>query len=818
MIQHWQRPIVAFGLLVALSSGACSDEADPSNDTGVTDLGDDGSEDLTDTGEDTTQDVAADAVPDQADQGSETGTDAGADADVNDEPDLGVCPGSISCFDDEFDRPRTAICIQEGFPTGTSCPLISEGLACCVPPFACETDDDCEAAREAEGFCSDDRYACTCNVTDGTCSSFICATDDECEEDTICRSGSCVEEGSREGLVARIVSPGGVIFEGETRTLVAVAVDPEDPTRVFDDVAITWSSDEVGRVSIGETTGVIVGEAEAGEAIITARVADNEEDPGSSVTIVNYEETDAPVRVVVISEDQRMPVSGAQVVFEFGDAGFRVTGADGVAELSEDPGAYYVHVTHPDYGYVSFVGLDSETTSDLLVSLPPNAFVEVVPESELDEGSDLPCQEIDGETLCYDLEGVGAVVGYPDFEVVANEGEVDVAITGFGLGNSLLDLNFEIIVGPNIKRDLSDGPIPVDDLAEIPGGVTMAFNRDPFVPTYVATALPGERTIWSLGGRVSLSENPNLLPDILEQIDGDIELGQIIAVILPLFQDFYSGIETGLEVELAEEGELSLSRFDTRLDVPMARRVFVDAPTIPSSEQRPLETGIFLAGAMVPGQGFIPLGITAAVDDADGTPADGVLDGDTETSTVIDPLPMNLAPIHGGIESPLTEYLIVAVALGLRDPPGDQPNRENTAGTILRVPAGEFLPSEVTFPNASFPEVAEGSTYDPETRTVTITPPAGDAPDFYRLLFKSERGRIWQIHVPPTLTSVPVADLESLLGAEDRAAGERPSVLSLYLVSEGDGAADYDELMSPTGPNFLDIVRYVDQFSVYEIR
>ena len=764
----------------------------------------------------------------EADTSSDVVEDVGVDlnvpevtAEVEEEPDLGVCPGSISCFDPERERPRAAICANAGMPAETICVMVpGGGEACCVPPFSCETNEDCENAREEEGFCLDERFDCVCNTIDGSCASEVCAIDGECDDGQFCRDGECVADEPDDDLVARIITRSGVITEAEQRQLVAIAVDPDDSSRVFYDVPITWATSESDSVQISDS-GVVTGGTVAGASEVTATVTRNTSDPGDAIVINNYiDAAEGDFRVIVVDENSHAPVEGAWlwIAPTSGDA-FEpfAQHMDGVSQLDltiTGDGAIDVTVFHPDFSYVTHVGIEGDV---LLVTLPPTGYAEVTPQEQ--PGGEarecVPPAAPDGETLCYELEGVAAVTGFPDFDVLPNVGEIDVAITGFSLGNSLLDLNFELIVGPNIDRDISNGPVPVDSLAEIPGGVTLAFNLDPFVPSYVITSQPGPRVMWTLGGRVSLSDNPTLLPEILDQIGGDIQIGQIIAVVLPLFSDFYSGIEPMVELELTDD--LDLYHLDASLSVPMARRLFVNPPTIPIPDDAPLETGIFLAGVMVPGSGFVPLGITAAVDNANGTELDGVLDGDTDTEE-IDPIPLNMAPIHSGISSPLTQYMLVSLALGLEDPPGGGRRRENTVGTITRVAVGETLPDQITFEQSSFPKTPDGSSYAAETRTVTIVPASDQDVDFYRVLFKFHRGQTWQVHLPADRTTyvVPNPSVDDIPIFVDRTTKLKISLISVAIEGD-DGELGYGDLLTPGGATFLDLVTVVSEFSILEI-
>ena len=781
---------------------ACSDETS-TPDAGGTDQG--------------TEDVAADTTIDSADVGDDEGAEeTGLPDAVDEEVPVDPCEGSISCMDPDLDRPRTSICFDNDFPPGSSCQLVpGGGEACCIPPFACETDEDCEAERVDADFCPDEAYGCACNTADGTCFTFVCFTDAECDGDQVCRDGNCTDEGSTAGLVARLVTPSGPITEGETQQLIAVAVDPDDDSRVFSDIAISWTSDVTDRVAV-DSSGAATGGSTAGSATITARVTDNGDDTGDTIELFNYTDHDQTLRVIVFDETSRTPVDDAPVIIELSDSNIELaTSATGEAFLSETVTfPVGVHVLAPDYEYVSVIGVD---TDDLLISVRPTTYAEIRDAGDEHVSDEAICETIEGENLCYELEGVSAVVGVPDYSSITKSGEIDVALTGFEMANGLLDLNFEIIVGANVSRDLSNGPVPIDGLSDMPGGVTLALIGDAMIPTYVLTSAPAERVIWTLGGRVSLSENPNLLPELIEQFNGDADIGRIVALILPVFRDFYVGVTSDYAIDLADEG-LSLSRHDNEFFVPMRRPITMLAPTVPLSETRPLETGLFIAGAVVPGRGFVPLGVTAAVDDANGTPFDGVLDGDTDTDE-IEPISMNVGPIHGGLAAPGTYYAIVGVALGLGNVPSGQPDRENGVGFIHRLAPGELPPATIDLAYTAFYELPEGSSWNSDTRLVTIVSVDDQDVDFYRVNFRADRDRKWSIFVPPSITEYTVPDLTGIVDDfEDRTNAKQVTVLTVDLLGDGDDAVTFADVLPPVWPTAIDLAEVVEQFSRLELK
>ncbi|MCB9506610.1 MAG: hypothetical protein H6700_10130 [Myxococcales bacterium] len=777
---------------------ACSDDPGSSEDVGT-----DPSVDTADVGPDT--DVATD-IP-------ETDPDVAPDADADVAPDTeevdvdpGPCPGAISCIDEISGNPSLRVCTEAGYPTGTICERQSESVACCVPPFSCTTDADCEAARATEEFCLDSRFPCVCNGATGQCGIGLCSSDAECDAGEACAGGVCAPAPDAAGYVARILTPPGYIADGETIALVAVAVDPADPTHVHPDAEITWAI-EAGDGATVSATGALTGSTTPGATTVIARVADNASDPGDTVVFTNIEDPSAGPRVVVVDADTRAPLEGALVVS--GDEEVS-TDATGVAELAATPsGAVSVFAAGHSYATVLGAGAGA-----ILVPLPADqqaivneirdGFVctassdTVVATEETDDcgGADQPF------CLCYELENVDAVKGSPDFAGIPDTGDLAVSISGFSLGASLLDVNFDLIVGPSLQRVFPDGsPLPLDDTVEIPSGVTLQFNGQRLIDNYVLTSGAGDRSVWSIGGVVPLS---TVLLDILPNLSGNLDIGSIIAAILPFFDEFYSGVSA--PIPLSASGTFPVRDPQVALDVPTQRRVFVEVPQLPALATGFTDTAIVLGGALIPGEGFVPLGITGGSDDVSAASADGFVDGDLEAAG-IQPLRISMAPAHGPAAAPTSQYAFAHVALMLGDR-ADAP-REAAAGIITRLPVGASLEGTYTTGGTDFPPIPLGTAWDAATRTLTLD---GDlAYDFVRVVFKDDVGHAWVVYAPGDATSITIPDVPATFAGSDRAARGRLNVVGVNLV---DGAPDYAGLLAVNGASFSDIFEFLSSFAV----
>ena len=521
--------------------------------------------------------------------------------------------------------------------------------------------------------------------------------------------------------------------------------------------------------------------------------------------------------MTVVDEVTAERLEGATVYWVDAEgSGMFETDADGTGNIDSD-GPVDVHVFMEGYNYVSVIDLRSD---NLLLTVPPVQRVDI---NEIRDG--FVCEDpgvIDdtgecGEDerspcLCYDLENVDVVKGVPQFDRVANIGELKVSLNGFALGNTLLDLNFDIIVGPNIDRVFpDDSPIPLDDEAEIPSGVTISFNDGPIIESYIATAPAGERTLWSVGGVVSISDNPDLIPEIVAGVGGSLDIGPIIALVLPLFEDFYSGVAPGLTMDA--DGTFPVRDPGLLLNVPTQRAVDLTAPMLPEINGGWPDTAVVLSGALLPSEGFVPLGVTAAVDSpGDGLGADGILDFDADTDE-IDPIPMRMAPIHGALSAPGTQYMFASVALELGDALGV--DGDLASGIITVLDAGVELPETLDLSDTPFPTFAEGSTWSVDDRELSIVAPTTGS-DLYRVVFKGSGSRNWVVYAPGDAESFTLPAPDDDLVFEDRTEREEVNVVAVTL-RESSGVG-YAQLLEANGTNIPDLFRYVTTFSNYPVQ
>jgi hypothetical protein len=817
-MMKWEcRPLWALAVSVMAGVGCGSDSGD-----GTLPPSADASED-------------ADGATDDADAalGSDSGEDSGLDAsddpsDPDTTPDVApdvppdttpppICGDETFCIDPRTGNRNVAICREAGYPAGTRCVAVDAVTACCEGPFRCTSDLSCEERRESEGFCADPRYPCVCDVDAGTCSLAVCSEDAECGAGSVCVDGLCAEPGLAGDYRGRALTPTAWMRVGDTLALRGVAVRTSDPNRTDRTLPLEWTV-ETGGGAVSLAGSMLTATA-PGEATVLVRVAGNAGDPGDAVRVVVVEgATDGFIVVHAVDEATRLRIeSDVHVLFvpQADPAAAEQETTDvGVVSWDAPGGLVDVHVFADGYSYMSFIGV---TDGTLVVPLPPieradfreerDGFVcdTSVPgtyrdESGCGEPSQAPC-------MCYTVQNIDVVRGSPDFGLVQGDGELSVSLGGFSLGNSLLDLNFDRIVGPQIRRIIPPNPvINVDDPVDIPSGVTLFLNNQPFVDSFIGAAPAGRRTVWSVGGTVPLGETLRIL---LPSLSGNLEFGPIIAAILPLFSDFYSGVTD--PIELVSEGTFPVRDPGLRLNVPTQRRVSILSPELPRIADGWSDTAIFLGGAIVPGDGFVPLGVSGGTDVLGRGEADGRIDGNHDTPEV-DPVSLSMAPMHGSIATPHTRYAFASVALLLGDDLPGAP-REATAALFTVLDAGAPLPTVLPYGDATYPPFAFGSEWqnDEGQRTMALDDVDASSYDFYRFVFQGRDNRNWIVLAPETTTRFSLPEVPESL-ASDPIASARVQVVAIRLrASEG---ATYEGLVEARTGSLLDLFEFVEGFSL----
>ncbi len=652
---------------------------------------------------------------------------------------------------------------------------------CCVPVFRCTSDDDCASfAGDADMGCPDGRFACRCDTSTGTCWQWTCARSEDCGGGMVCATGACVPAPTSWAAVVRgrpvVVTPGatvqlhGVLVGGDGGAAVRAPQAPE------------WQSSDEGVVAV-DASGLLTGGSQAGTAEV--RMRGDGSDWSEPVAVFNPGTAPAGgVRVVAVDDATRTPVEG-WVAVTLADG--TIAGSplqDGVAFFGGVEPPVDVHVFSPDHQYISWIGLDQ---ADIVVLVPRrfNVDLDISPDGTLD-----PAAQV--------FEGKGSILtGSPDFSDYYKPGEIELAIGNSAVTDGLFTFDLPVILGPNVRRYFDpEAPTSLfdpDKPIELPGGVTLAIGF-PVISTYWLAAPAGRHPLWTLGGRVALGDE-GLGEKVSAIIDGakggNLDVTEIVAALLPLFDRFYSGVAWA---DFAEEPDFANPpQLDLALQVPLSHRLAIEVGPLPELGAPDLwaDAAFVIGGASLPSGELVPLGLTAGTDkeSADATP-DGIVDGDPGTPGV-QPLRIAMAAPHGGVQGDGTRAVIAAVAAAI-DTKGNSGKLQGGSGVLTDIELPAASPPGATPPSVTldpFLPLAAATSWDPATRTIGIESVEGT--QWTRVVFDAADGWTWHVWVPAGTSSavLPVpSDVTGQADLPDRAAEASHYVVNAFELREGLGA------------------------------
>jgi hypothetical protein len=673
---------------------------------------------------------------------------------------------------------------------------------CCVEVFKCGSDDDCATTGFDEGQCTDDRYACLCDVDSGVCFEWLCGSNDECGTDEVCDAGACVA--ISEALSVRLVGPTVVLTPGATGQLLVEAFDPDDPDLGFG-TDVTWVSDDE-EIATVDDAGLVTGGEMAGVTTVGAQLG-GDADSRVSVEIQNIvPEAASTLTVVALYERSLEPVLGRYALVSSEDGTLVASGPipeDGLIDTDAELGAGCdVHLFPEDGDFVSWLGAPADG-GVLFLPVPRTAFGELSVSPELDVDPDATV-----------LDGVNIVRGTVDFGDYGKEGVFDLTLSSTAFSSGLFDFSLETLLGPNVERYFDpDNQIPeVDNTksTEIPGGITFGMGG-PAVPEFHLTPGQGAHRVWTLGGRITMEQIAPVADQLFGAFGGGgLDFGLLVGTLFPAFADFWSGV--AMTPELAGDDDMSVMPLETSLLVPLGLSAGVMPAMLPAMGELGVADAVFmLAGALTPDQLFLPLGLTADTDTRDpaNDPPDRWVDGDDSTEE-IEPQTLPFAPLHSGLGGPHGRYAVAVVAAALRGDNND-PRPDGGSAVLLRYDPGVEPPADITVPEfLGFPME---SSWDPETRELSVAPLSGATTQ--RVLFKHKQGRHWTVWLNGRADYTLPNPQEFAGELEDRAA-----TVNLVLVNSlelADGMT-LETLAAPGGVNLDGLLDAVDRASFVDIR
>ncbi len=685
------------------------------------------------------------------------------------------CQSGEECNEETF--VCEVLCTEQGADCSSDRGSCCDGFACDLFKNTCEAvcsaDDDCVSSHADVDFASD--LQCQ---NDGTCDFQHCSSDDNCRPGTVCYNGDCVSPADCSQVASCSLVPDSVVTQTGTTAILSASAFLTSGA-LAPGASFTWASGDDTIASVA--AGTVTGGASTGSTKITATVAGC--DTTCTADVLNYGAVESGVRVVAIDELTGEPLEGITVDIE--GVGTQTTDSSGVAafagaDLSTTPAN--VTLSDSTIGYVSFMQADS---NDIIAHLG----------------------------IQPDDTKAGGYVGKFDFNKVIcapeDPCEVKLGFTGCSIPGNLFNLNVDSLIGEMIMTHIELGSTVVDQA--LPGGLVFGLNDTWFRESYQATGTPGMRVAWGLGGKLNLADLIEILGPVIS--GGDMDIGAILAAVLPMFSSFYTSIVPNVAInpidKVADTNDINgnedtdelvpdydnfpqLPGGDMVLKVPMDQSVTISVPALPSDGNGGyLYDGVIvLAGVMVNGAGLVPLGISAGLDapTAEDTP-DGTIDDFT----------INVSDVAGRLPDGTYDRVIVVLALNI----AKLSDKENTDPLVLggQVRYVDSFSGKLNL-NA-FMEPAS-YTFDSENRQVTVDSVPSDASAMLFLANKKDVG-LWQIFHPIATGTIEMPAAPT--------AGDRLDTVGMGVLKFS-GGVTYSDLIEFNDTNLVDLVRLVSDFVV----
>lgn len=674
---------------------------------------------------------------------------------------------------------------------------------CCVKKQICKSDTDCMAML-GTAVCPDSNFTCGCDVDSGACMPSMCHVDAECGAGKQCHQGGCLAPLADADLATRLLRPWWHTAAGSqvsaATELAAQAVDVKG--NVKPDAVFEFTLAATESFTLDAATGTLKATDKAGKATVTAKVKGSSK-ISNAATLWNLGALAAGknLRVTAVDDVTAAPLQGKVVVVGLAEATTPVAAMTvdldgGTASLAGVQFPCDIHVFGKDHAPVSVLRYQpTGATGEVMLPAPLYSIADL---TFLEDGT-----LVKAESKLVNADLLGGTVTYP------GDGEAGVGVTSLAFGPGLLNFNVQSILGPKVSRPFSDeAPAIVNPSKgkpqDVPGGVTFLLGK-PVVTHYVLAGAPGKHTLWTLAGRVALSDVIPVVSAIVDNVQDGIDIGKVVSLLLPYFSSFRSQVV--FDLPFADKLTEPMSKLDLAPTFPLGHHVEVTMVPLPAiAEKKWADLAFVIGGALMPQGEIVPLGLTAGADKGGGDNdkvADGNVDGDP-TAPGAQPLQLSAAPLHSGTRVGAANHVLVTAAVVLADKA--QGKRE---GASLQITEPGVLPK--TFTPEAFLPLPAGSTYDMPTATLNVKVIEGA--QFYRVTIQGPEDAQWLMVLPASMAGKPVhlPDLTALGGPTNLAAAAKRVYVAAFELRK---TLPLSDLLAPGG--MTDLVRRVKRTSFYD--
>lgn len=661
---------------------------------------------------------------------------------------------------------------------------------CCVAKLVCKVNADCTAQLGIAAGCPNKDLTCVCDAEAGECVQGMCGGDGDCAKGEVCSQGGCKAPLAAGELSARLLRPVWIARPGNSvdAVLGLGAQARDDKGNVKVDAEFDWTLSDGASFSL--EGGALKALDKAGKATITAKVKGSSKAASAKANLWNLGPLPAgkKLRVTAVDEFDSAPLTGKVVVIGLADAptpnaAVVVDLVDGQAAFGDVAFPADIHLIPKDHAPISVLRYTGDAAADLLLPSPLQHFAEL----EFDEAGAI----VASKTQVIHGDAVTGTVVYP------GEGEASLGLTALAFGPQLLNFSVDSILGPNVRRPFDkDAPTFVNPdpgkPQEIPGGVTFSLGK-PVVTHYVVAGAPGGHTVWTLAGRLALSGLLEEIGKIFDAVDGGLDIGKVVSVLLPYLSGFSSHVgEIALGETLSSPIKL-IAPLEPKF--PLLLKTQVTVPPMPKYAAGWADLVFVIGGALMPMGEIVPLGLTAGADSqGKEDPADGKVDADLKEAGE-QPLKLAVGPLHSGLQFGADNHVFVTAAVVLAE------KGKKEGGSII-ISAPKPVPG--AYNPGDFMALPEGSSLVKATGKLKVAAVAGAG--FYRVNVTGANGQAWLVLVPEA-KEFQLPDL-SAYGATLTAANCKKALVGAFELSK---AMTLQELVAPGGLN--DLVRLVRRTS-----
>ena len=447
---------------------------------------------------------------------------------------------------------------------------------------------------------------------------------------------------------------------------------------------------------------------------------------------------------------------------------------------------------------------------------------------------------------------VDGVTGTFDFADVTTQGDIKLGLAGAAINAAITDLDFKTIIGEFVDTQIDIEGITADggQTVGLPEGLVIGLGATDFKGNYVALSdKKGPGIAWALAGRVQLSK----IGTIISSVTGgdDLDFGKILGAVLPFFATFDPAVVTGLDFDPAvRNGTTGFENVTIKPNTLMSQSALYDMPNLPCApgafgattctedifllttgptdakiktvlaacpatlpagatceKIAPYTSGaVVITGVVVPGQGLVPLGLSAGLDTLTPTAtADGIPE---QAGQAAGKLLMDYAPPHDGLEGNL--YVTVAIALDINQLSGTA----DLGASIITQVSRRLSATGNNFNGNSFLQSQGGTFVAGATGSFALAKKG--AADFYRVNFDDNAAQEWNVWFAGSNDGdFAIGDLaqHSEVNVGARTAHADVQAFKLGAGYDGVQPASFDELFAFNGRDIDNLLYYLGGWS-----